>query len=103
MICIGNGISLLRQTEHITVPIPLKEAVQPLHQAILCGLVVSGDVFHIAAHQNEPPRPELAFGCTDAVSGNPDLFPDNAAFFFVERGEFFFSGRMLFLELSFGL
>ena len=34
-----------------------KEAIQTLHQAILCGLVVSGDVFHVAAPQNEPPRP----------------------------------------------
>ena len=36
---------------------PLKEAIQTLHQAILCGLVVKGDVFHVAAHQNESPRP----------------------------------------------
>ena len=33
-------------------------------------------------------------------SGDPDLFLDNAALFFVERGEFFFLGRVLFLELS---
>ena len=43
-----------------------KEAIQTLHQAILCGRVVSGDVFHVGTHQNEPPRPELAFGCPDA-------------------------------------
>ena len=94
---------LLGQIEQGTVPIPFKEAIQTLHQAILCGLVVSGDVFHIAAHQNEPPRPALAFGCADVVFGDPDLFLDNAAFFFVERGEFFFLGRVLFLELLFGL
>ena len=31
------------------------------------------------------------------------FFLYNAAFFFVELGEFFFPGRVLFLELSFGL
>ena len=45
------------QAEQGPILIPFKEAIQTLHQAILCGLVVSGDVFHVAAHQNERPRP----------------------------------------------
>ena len=52
-----------------------KEAIQTLHQAILCGRVVSGDVFHVGTHQNEPPRPELAFGCPDAFFGDPRRSP----------------------------
>ena len=37
--------------------IPLKEAIQTLHQAILCGLVLSRYVFHVGACQNKLPRP----------------------------------------------
>ena len=50
-----------------------------------------------------PPRPFLAVGGTLAIVNDPNLFLDKAAFFFVERGEFFFLGRVLFLELLVGL
>ena len=60
-------------------------------------------MFHVGAHQNEPPLPALAFGCADVVSGDLDLFLDKAAFFFVERCEFYFLGRVVFLDLPFGL
>ena len=41
------GLGLWRQIEQSAVPIPLKKAVQTLHQAIICGLVGSCFIFHL--------------------------------------------------------
>ena len=53
----GEGVGRGGQVEQFPVPIPFQKLIQTLHQAILCGLVVSGDVFHVGAHQNEQLRP----------------------------------------------
>ena len=57
--------SLVGQVEQFSIPVPLQEYIKSLHEAISLFGIVSGDMLHVGAHEDQAAGTALAFGGAD--------------------------------------
>ena len=57
--------ALFGQVEQFSIPVPLQEYIKSLHEAISLFGIVSGDMLHVGAHEDQAAGTALAFAGAD--------------------------------------